>query len=86
MKKNTTIRIKNELPELLEAVCYHDDCPEWLRDAIWDAFNGQEMCISFSASWWRVQFESLVHKPTNQESENTNSNVVKFGGVQCEKI
>lgn len=57
--KGKTIRIKNELPELLEAVCIHDNCPEWLRDAIWEAFNNQSSNLIYTADWWRGQLESI---------------------------
>ncbi len=55
-----TIRIKNELPELLEAVCTHNDCPEWLADTIWESFNNQGMSVTFSANFWRAQLESVI--------------------------
>ena len=48
------IRVKNELPELLEAVCYHEDCPTWLKDAIWDAVNNQDQICIFTADYWRT--------------------------------
>jgi hypothetical protein len=51
---NNTIRIKNELPELLEAVCEHPKCPEWLRFAIWDAFAEHNTQTSFKADHWRA--------------------------------
>ncbi len=39
MNKQKIVRIKNELPELVEAICMHKDCPEWLYDGIWDLIN-----------------------------------------------
>jgi hypothetical protein len=57
--KNSTIKIKNKLPELLEAVCNHADCPEWLTDAIWDAFNNQHIAANYSATFWRAQLEAM---------------------------
>ncbi len=62
--KNSTIKIKNELPELLEAVCLHKDCPEWLRDDIWESFNNQSGRVTFAADWWRGQLASI---PTEQD-------------------
>lgn len=58
-KNNNTIRVKNELPELLEAVWNHDDCPEWLAEAIWDAFSNRDMKMIGTANYWRSQFESM---------------------------
>jgi hypothetical protein len=60
MKRSKTIKIKNELPELLEAVCRHRDCEDWLRDAIWDAFNNQTMSVLFTASYWRTSMEAIA--------------------------
>lgn len=47
------IRIKNELPELLEAVCRHDDCPNWLSDEIWNAFNNRMNGTADTAAFFR---------------------------------
>jgi hypothetical protein len=59
MKNNITIKIKNELPELIEAVCLHKDCPEWLKDGIWDTFSEQNTALTFSATFWRAQLEGM---------------------------
>ena len=61
------IRIKNELPELLEAVCYHKDCPNWLKDAIWDAVNNQDQTCIFTADYWRSRFESMLMNEEHAE-------------------
>jgi hypothetical protein len=90
MKNNNTIKIKNELPELLEAVCNHEDCPEWLTDAIWDAFNNQTMYCTYSADFWRAQFESIAPRPRTATAPNDalgkerNSNVIEFTEVKNE--
>jgi hypothetical protein len=60
--KNSTIKIKNKLPELLEAVCNHKDCPEWLQDGIWDLFGNQHHRVTFTANYWRSQFESMFER------------------------
>lgn len=52
------IRIKNELPELLEALCNHDDCPRWLTDEIWDAFNNRNNSSPLSANYFRYLLEA----------------------------
>jgi len=54
-----TITINNELPELLEAVCSHDDCPSWLRNVIWDGFNDRIDGLSLTASYFRYAFEEV---------------------------
>ena len=59
MNNNKTIRIKNELPELLEAVCSHSDCPEWLSDGIWDLIHNQPQVALFSALAFRATFEAI---------------------------
>jgi hypothetical protein len=88
MKKNNMIRVKNELPELLEAVCHHEDCPDWLKDAIWDAFNEQNIGVSFTASWWRHMLESMDTVAAAASSADVSQNrylppnVLGFGGRQ----
>ena len=56
---NKYIRVKNELPELLEAVCAHPDCRAWLKDAIWDAFSAQDLDVTFTAAYWRSSLEAI---------------------------
>lgn len=55
-----------KLPELLEAVCTHPDCPGWLQDAIWDAFGNQPLGITFTAAYWQGQFDSM--KKANEDA------------------
>lgn len=71
MKRNM-IRIKNELPELLEALCTHPDCPDFIQDAIWDAVSDRATSVTFSAAHWRAQFESIkaAARPDEEESED----------------
>ena len=59
MKKKNTLRLKNELPELLEAVCLHKDCPEWLALAIWDACAEQNLAVIFTADYWRSRLAEI---------------------------
>lgn len=59
MKKKNNITVKNDLPHLLEALCEHPDCPDWLQDAIWEAFNNQDHNVIFTAAFWKAQFESI---------------------------
>ena len=77
---NNTIKVKNAIPELLEAVCQHSECPDWLKDGIWDAFANQDIRESHTASYWRGQLESM---PENYPQKQ---DVVQFqvlrGGVQ----
>jgi hypothetical protein len=54
------VKIKNELPELIEAVCNHPDCPDWLADGIWDAFDNQDRGVVFSAAYWRASLEMIA--------------------------
>ncbi|MDQ3712213.1 MAG: hypothetical protein M3388_08355 [Acidobacteriota bacterium] len=62
------IKIKNEVPELLEAVCIHKDCPEWLKEAIWEAFNNQNIKATFTADYWRGQFDGMFERKSENES------------------
>ncbi len=55
--KNNTTRFKNELPELLEAVINHPDCPDWLRESIWECINDHSR-ITFSADYIRLALAS----------------------------
>lgn len=54
------IKVKNELPELLEALCNHDDCPDWLSDEIWDAFNDRNNSSPLSANYFRYLMEATA--------------------------
>ena len=51
-------KIKNKLPELLEAVCKNKDCSPSLKDAIWDAINNEVAGVNYSASYWRSQLQA----------------------------
>jgi hypothetical protein len=79
--KNNTIKIKNELPELLEAVCDHKDCPEWLKDGIWELFSNQTQSVVYSASWWRCQFEAIDDYETLPRESELPPNVIRFTGL-----
>ncbi len=60
MKRQKTERIKNELPELLEAVCARSDCPEWLSDGIWDLINDKGGAVLYTANHFRAALEAAV--------------------------
>jgi hypothetical protein len=77
MKNTKTIRIKNELPELLEAVCTHEDCPDWLSEAIWDAVNYKNGKMSYSVDYFRFALanaetyeQALVRRMEVQNNES----------------
>ncbi len=76
MRHKNTIKIKNELPELLEAICNHKDCPEWLTDAIWEAFNNQNIAVNYSATFWRAQFEGIFERQPELETIDTTSDLL----------
>ncbi len=83
MKRQKTDRIKNDLPELLEAVCNHKDCPEWLSDAIWDAVSERSTQIVYSALQWRAHFEAMPPEDEEETDEKKlPQNVLTFRGVQ----
>ena len=50
--EDNTITIKNELPELLEALCQHERCPDWLKNGFEDMFNRLGMRATWSATYW----------------------------------
>lgn len=75
MPKNR-ITVKNELPELLEAVCNHPDCEDWLKDAIWDAVNNQNIYVTYEADYWRSQLNAMRQKPTEEPQDVLNSEVL----------
>ncbi len=82
--KNNRITIKNELPELLEAICTHPDCPEWLQDAIWESFQNRTDLVIYTASWWRSQFDAMSVRAmasAYRESHSRNDETLE-GGVQ----
>jgi hypothetical protein len=58
MNKQKTDRIENELPELLEAVCGHTDCPEWLYGGIWDLINDKGGAVLYTANHFRAVLEA----------------------------
>jgi hypothetical protein len=65
MDNNNTV--KNELPELLSAVCNHDDCPEWLKDAIWDTINDKTELDAFAPGYFREMLGNIAER----EAERT---------------
>jgi hypothetical protein len=68
--KNNTITIKNELPELLEAVCEHPKCPEWLKHDIWDSFTEHHGAITYKADWWRaILVDAPMYDPRERIAE-----------------
>ena len=64
---NKYIRVKNELPELLEAVCHHADCENWLKDGIWDLVNNQNLAVTFTADYWRAQLNAILTPEENRQ-------------------
>ena len=55
---------KNDIPVLLGQLCTRPDCPDWLKEGIWDAVNeavnisGRK--ISFNEAHWQREFEILA--------------------------
>ena len=45
------------LPELLSAVCNHDDCPEWIQNAVIDGFNELNSKINLTPNYFRYVLE-----------------------------
>jgi hypothetical protein len=85
MNKQKTVRIKNELPELLEAICRHEDCPEWLYEGIWDLINDKGGAVLYTANHFRAALEGVgvseqwekerrlgIEQFTEVENEHTN--------------
>ncbi len=77
MKKINTVRIKNELPELLEAVINHPDCPDWLRESIWESIN-ENSRVTFSADYIRLALASADASEPSQPRENENSDGLRL--------
>ena len=69
-KPRKRITLKNELPELIEAVCNHEHCPKWLYDGIWDLFNEQNQCVNYSATYWRAAFEAIRESAAYDEARH----------------
>ena len=56
-----TIKIKNTLPHLIDALWHHDDCPKWLQDIIWDGIeNRRDGRADFAASFWASQLANAT--------------------------
>lgn len=74
MKNNLTkrITINNELPDLINAICQHPDCEDWLRDAIWDAFNNQNQGVVYSLSYWNAVVEMVAVGRANYAAYRAN--------------
>lgn len=77
MNQPTTIQVRNKLPFLLEAVCLHEECPDWLRNAIWDAVADQSQAVIYTATHWESQFES-IHFHDNRSDES--GPAIVYGG------
>lgn len=80
------IKVKNTLPDLLEAVCQHKDCPDWLSDGIWDLVNDQPSSTVFTSSYWQYAFDAIEERRQRREEPETpkSSNVLNFSsGNQC---
>ena len=82
MNKQKTDRIKNELPELLEAICRHKDCPEWLYDGIWDLINDKGGAVLYTANHFRAALEAV--EVSERWAKERNSNVIDFTEVKNE--
>ncbi|HEX8286785.1 MAG TPA: hypothetical protein VF556_02250 [Pyrinomonadaceae bacterium] len=76
--ENSTITIKNELPELLEAVCNHADCPGWLQDVIWNGFNNRIDATGLSAHWFRYALGELKDSNENSPSKSEHKQAAEF--------
>lgn len=84
-KSNTSITVKNKLPELLSAVCCHAECPEWLQKAITEAFFERSTAITHTPTWFRAEFESIkeVEKKEAEKFESAaHDNIVQFPKVK----
>ncbi len=89
MEKQKTGRIKNELPELLEAICGHQDCPEWLYDGIWDLVADKGGAVLYTAKHFRATLgavevseqwakERKLTKAENTEVENGRAKIFQI--------
>ncbi len=82
MNKQKTDTKKNELPELLEAICRHPDCPEWLYDGIWDLINDKGGAVLYTANHFRAALEAV--EVSERWAKERNSNVIDFTEVKNE--
>lgn len=60
--KDNTIRIKNDLPHLLAAVCNHPECPDWLKDKIWDAVTAEATNVTYTLAHFQAAFEAIPNE------------------------
>lgn len=67
--------VKNNLPELLEAVCTHEDCPDWLSGMIWDKLNDRSQFDAYSASYFRHMLENIAEQ-SEPQSHITSNNIL----------
>lgn len=79
--KKKTMTVKNEVPEILELLMNHPDCPEWLSMLIGDEMNNR-ILIKDQASWFRFCLNNIeenrrtvVHYP-NRIAEILDSEVL----------
>lgn len=58
----------NEIPALLARLCKHPECPDWLKEGIWDtvcdAANRGRRPIRFDEDHWKYEFESIISEVT----------------------
>jgi hypothetical protein len=59
LRRKRNISIKNELPDILETLCYHPECPDWLRHGIWELFNECGGNVVYTANYWLAQLDAL---------------------------
>lgn len=50
--------IKNDVPNLLHALCNHQHCPEWLRGLIWDEMNERVESNAYSLGYLTYLFNA----------------------------
>ena len=78
---------EKRVPDLLEELCSHSECPEWLRDGIWDlvndAANDGGRPIRFDAEHWRHEFEAIEDSPVLDRADLYLSAQCTVHSAQC---
>ena len=68
MKNNNTAN--HDLPELLSKVCNQDDCPEWLKDAIWETINNKTQLDAYTPGYFREMLDNISEREAERGALN----------------
>lgn len=75
-RASKTIRVKNTVPYLLEALCEHPECPDWLSEDLWDLISNKSPGIRHDAEYWDWQLRNAKYCQERAEEEESEKDEV----------